>query len=155
MVRRAVNDPSTKKGNGAPSPFRESSGALFGGNRARDHRHVRAPAPAGTEPDLAFDQREQRVIPADADIVAGVPAGAPLADDDVAGDDVLAAELLHAEPLARRVAAVARAAAGLLVRHLVSPRSFGLRLPRSRGCAAPSATGDGRACADSSCAASS
>src|SRR5918996_3774079 len=154
MVRRAVNDPSTKKGNGAPSPFRESSGALFGGNRARDHRHVRAPAPAGTEPDLAFDQREQRVIPADADIVAGVPAGAPLADDDVAGDDVLAAELLHAEPLARRVAAVARAAPGLLVRHLVSPRSR-LRPPRYRGCAAPSATGGGTVSAGSSCAASS
>src|SRR5918994_3874378 len=142
MVRRAVDDPSTKKGDGAPSPFRESSGALLGGNLARDDRHVRAPAPAGTEPDLAFNQREQRVIAAQADVVAGVPARAPLADDDVAGNDVLAAELLHAEPLARRVAAVARAAPGFLVRHLVSPRSR-LRPARCRGCAAPSGTGGG------------
>ena len=43
--------------------------------------------------------------------------GAALAHDDVAGEDDLAAEALDAEPLARRVAAVAGAAACFLVCH--------------------------------------
>ena len=144
-----------KRGMARHPPFARARARYSAATARRDHRHVRAAAAAGTEPDLTLDEREQRVVAPHADVVAGVPAGAALPDDDVAGDDVLAAELLHAEPLARRIAAVARAAAGLLVRHLVSPRSFGsgdrdvadaqhrLQLPM----AAP--------CADSSCAASS
>lgn len=50
--------------------------------------------------DLAIDQREKRVITAATDAEARMHFGAALADDDVAGDDGLAAEFLHAEALA-------------------------------------------------------
>jgi hypothetical protein len=55
------------------------------------------------------------VVRPHADIASGIPFGAALADDDVAGQHVLAAELLDAEALALRVAAVARRAADLFV----------------------------------------
>ena len=56
---------------------------------------------------MALGEREQGVVAADADAVTGVELGAALADDDVAGYDPLAAELLDAEPLPGTVAAVA------------------------------------------------
>ena len=40
---------------------------------------------------VAVGEGEQGVIPADADAGAGLHLGAALADDDVAGDDALAA----------------------------------------------------------------
>ena len=40
------------------------------------------------------------MVAADPDISSGVPLGSALADDDVAGDDDLAAKFFHAEPLA-------------------------------------------------------
>ncbi len=48
---------------------------------------------------MAVDQREQGVVPADADVRARVPLGAALAHDDIAEvrKAGLAAELLHAE----------------------------------------------------------
>jgi hypothetical protein len=42
-----------------------------------------------------------------ADIVAGMPLGAALAHEDIAGGTGLAAVKLHAKPAARRIAAVA------------------------------------------------
>ncbi len=63
-------------------------------------------------------KREQRVVAAHADLVAGVKLGAALAHDDVAGDDDLAAVLLHPQPASGAVAAVARRAACLFVCHL-------------------------------------
>ena len=57
--------------------------------------------------DLAVDQREQRVVAAQAHARTRMELGAALADDDVAGDDSLAAELLHAETTASGVTTVA------------------------------------------------
>src|SRR5262249_57801882 len=77
-----------------------------------------------------------RVAPADPDAVAGLEAGAALAHDDLAAGDRLAGEHLHAEALGVRVAAVARGAEALLMRHLTYRRS-------SR-CGSASAPGGGR-----------
>src|SRR5690349_4823527 len=62
-------------------------------------------------------RREQRVIRADADVVARAHRGAALANQDVAGENGLTAELLHAETLAVRFAAVTSAAACLFMCH--------------------------------------
>ena len=51
------------------------------------------------ELDKALDQREQCVVFTTADIVAGLPFGAALACDNVAAENVLAAEFLETEPL--------------------------------------------------------
>jgi hypothetical protein len=48
----------------------------------------------------AFGQREQGVILADADVFARVEFGAALANDDVAGEDELAAVALDAQAFA-------------------------------------------------------
>src|SRR5262249_384295 len=74
------------------------------------HRQTRYEYPAlgfGTELNATVDQREQGMVLGQADIGARVPLGAALARDDVAGEHVLAAENLQAEPLTVRVAAVA------------------------------------------------
>src|SRR5215472_11180784 len=68
--------------------------------------------------DLAVDEREQRVVTAGADVLAGVELGAALANDDRAGRHRLAAEHLDAEHLRLRVAAVARRAAAFFLCHL-------------------------------------
>src|SRR5581483_10783341 len=59
----------------------------------------------------AVDQREQREVPAHADVLSRVNARAELAHQNIAGAHGLAAENLHAAPLPLAVAAVARAAA--------------------------------------------
>src|SRR6476620_2665187 len=56
----------------------------------------------------AVDEGEDRVVAAEADVLARVILGAILADDDVARDDLLAAVLLDAEEFRIAVAAVAR-----------------------------------------------
>ena len=84
--------PKTKRGNGEPVPLEIRSvgngysAASFSG---------------------AVGGGEQGVVAADADILAGIHLGAALADDDVARQDLLAAEALHAQALAVRIAAVA------------------------------------------------
>src|SRR6185312_12511176 len=78
-------------------------------------------ARAGAEGDHAVRGGEQGVVAADADVGARIHLGAPLADQDVAGEDLLAAEALHAQALAVGIAAVARGAACLFVCHLYSP----------------------------------
>jgi len=73
---------------------------------------------------MAVDQREQRVVLADADIQARMNGGAALANDDAAGADHFAAVDLHAKALCLGVATVARTAACLFMCHecfLVSP----------------------------------
>ena len=62
---------------------------------------------AVSEGDRAVGQREQGVVRADADVVAGVPARAALTHDNIAGAGRLAAEQFDAEALALTVAAVA------------------------------------------------
>jgi len=54
------------------------------------------------------DQRVDREVCAKPDVAAGVPFGAALPNDDVAGDDLLATELLHAPVLRIAVASVSR-----------------------------------------------
>src|SRR3954470_19843400 len=80
--------------------------------------HVLTAELAISERDLAVGKRKQRMILAQADIVARVPLGAALAHDDIAGANGFAAELLHAEALALTVAAVAGRAACFLMCHV-------------------------------------
>src|SRR5689334_12789132 len=56
----------------------------------------------------AIDQRVDGKIGAETDVASRMPLRAALADDDVAGNDFLAAELLHAAVLRIAVATVAR-----------------------------------------------
>src|SRR3546814_10580142 len=66
---------------------------------------------------MAVGGGEQGVILAHADVLAGMHLGAALADDDIARNDGLAAELLDAEALGLGVATVARGAASFFVCH--------------------------------------
>src|SRR5258706_15332120 len=91
---------------------------LFGGGCHDVYRDVFAAKLAIVESHAAFCEREQRVILADTDIGARINAGAVLANDDIAADHVLTAELLDAEAATGRVATVARRAACFLVCHL-------------------------------------
>ena len=71
----------------------------------------------------AVDERVDREVGAEAHVTARVPLRATLADDDVAGNDLLAAELLHATVLRIAVAAVSRRADALFMCHLKVPLS--------------------------------
>src|SRR5690348_11519500 len=79
------------------------------------------PALAGAELDLAGRQCEQRVVAALADVLAGMNAGAPLADDDRPRVHLAAVEHLHTEALGLGVATVPRRTATLGLAHLVIP----------------------------------
>src|SRR4029079_18466744 len=115
-----------KGGTANRSPFADPVGweRLFGRHlggvlgRRWDHVHLDLAAGAGAEGDDAVGSGEQGVIAADADVGARIHLGAALADQDVAGQHLLAAEALDAQPLAVRIAAVARGAACFLVCHL-------------------------------------
>jgi len=98
-----------------PDPFRfDGTGGsrkfpirrLFCGLLSRDYVHESS-AEFRNESDATISERKQRVIFAHADIRAGMPFGPTLADDDVAGDDGLVAETLHAQASACGVATVA------------------------------------------------
>src|SRR5262249_10994256 len=75
--------------------------------RHRKYRHEDTALGFGTELDTTVGERKQGGVVAQADVLAGMPLGAALARDDVAGEHLLAAEDLQAEPLAVGVAAVA------------------------------------------------
>src|SRR5689334_17283086 len=102
-----------------PTPAQNAigCGALFGGGRQRRNGDVHAVVCSTLELFLAIDQREYRVIAAKADVVPRLPLGAPLPQDDVAGEHGLTAVFLDAKPSASRVAAVARGAARFFVCH--------------------------------------
>src|SRR5436190_5840333 len=72
------------------------------------------------EADHTIDQCEQSKILAHAHVGAGTELGAALTDDDVARNDSLAAEPLHAAALGVRVPTVASRALTLLMCHLRS-----------------------------------
>src|SRR6478735_5617660 len=77
-------------------------------NSGRDHAHgVLVQRALDREGHVPVDQREQRVVLADADVAAGVELGAALAHDDGTGADQFAAERLDAQHLRLRIAAVA------------------------------------------------
>src|SRR6185312_1478544 len=99
--------------------FRLGKRRLFGGFRQRQDRDEGAAANPAVELDRPLLKREQRVVAADADPVAGMKLGAALAHDDVAGHDDLAAELLDAEAPPAAVAAIPRGPARLFMRHLI------------------------------------
>src|SRR5882757_10843769 len=103
---------------------------LFGGGLYGRHDvHVGSVVLFGGELHRPADRREQGVVAAHAAIHARPELGAALTDDDVAGEHLLTAELLHAETLTGRVAPVARGAARFLVSHERSPRTLDLTLP--------------------------
>jgi hypothetical protein len=58
----------------------------------RKDGYVHAAFGFGIELNATVGESEKRVILADADIVAGMPFGAALARQNIAGDDALAAE---------------------------------------------------------------
>jgi hypothetical protein len=64
------------------------------------------------------------MVYAHADVASGVNFGAALTDDDVAGDHVLPAKLLHAEAAAVRIAPVARRTARFLMSHDENSKRF-------------------------------
>ncbi len=67
---------------------------------------------------------EQGVIGADADVHAGAIRRAALTDQNVAREHILTAELLDAQSLGMRIAAVASTAASFFVCHVSSLRTF-------------------------------
>ena len=87
------------------------------GRLKRNHVDLFALGALVVELDRAFNQREQRVVAADADVVARVDARAALANDDVARDHDFAAELLDAEHLGVGVASVTSRAYALFMCH--------------------------------------
>src|SRR3979409_722979 len=72
------------------------------------NRNESAAVGSCTKLDAAFDLGEQGMVGADANIKAGMPCGAALTRNDVAGNHVLAAIDLDSEALARRITAVTR-----------------------------------------------
>src|ERR1700716_2906478 len=78
------------------------------GFRHRNNRYESAAVGFRTKLDMAFDLGEQGMVSAHADIKAGMPRGAALTRDDVAGDHVFAAIHLDSEALACRITPVSR-----------------------------------------------
>ena len=81
-----------------------------------DRLDVHAP-PRAIEPHLAVDQRENRVIATEPDVLAGEKLRPALPDDDVAGDDHFAAKFFHAQTFADAIAAVLNAALSFFMSH--------------------------------------
>src|SRR5205823_12994035 len=91
------------------------------GVRLRRHDRDHPAGAAALELDRARGAGVDRVVLADADPVARLEAGAALAHDDLAAGHGLTGEHLHAKALGVRVAAVARGAEALLMRHCLPP----------------------------------
>src|SRR5260370_5832711 len=78
------------------------------GFRHRNNRNEGAAVGFCTKLDMAFDLGEQSMVGAHADIKAGMPSGAALTRNDVAGNHVLAAIGLDSEALACGISSVSR-----------------------------------------------
>uniref|UniRef100_A0A0N4ZIQ5 GGDEF domain-containing protein n=1 Tax=Parastrongyloides trichosuri TaxID=131310 RepID=A0A0N4ZIQ5_PARTI len=95
--------------------------ALLGGHSLSivvgrgENRHVTTATTFGGEFHSAGRGGEQRVVAAKADVFTGVEGGAALTHEDVAGQNLLAAVLLHAKALGMGVATVTRRTTGFLV----------------------------------------
>jgi len=83
----------------------ECDAALVGSNRGHHWVNIHAPSFA-VKAYVTVHQGENRVIPAEADILARSELRATLPDDNVTGNDGLATKLLYTETLAVAVAAV-------------------------------------------------
>src|SRR5215475_11951410 len=138
VIDRFLMLSKSKRGAGSPSPptwnlqvppvrlaYRRTLSMihrLFG--RSLHHRYdgdVGAAPGFGAVRHATVNQCKQRVIPAQADVLARMPFGSVLSHDNIAGTTRLAAEQLDAEALARGIAAVARGSACFLVRHYGLP----------------------------------
>src|ERR1700676_3466906 len=78
------------------------------GFRHRNNRYEGAAVGLCTKLDMAFDLGEQGMVGAHADIKAGMPGGAALTRDNVAGNHVLAAIGLDSQALACGIFSVTR-----------------------------------------------
>src|SRR5665213_1849856 len=78
------------------------------GFRHRNYRDESAAVGFCTKLDMAFDLGEESMVGAHADIKAGMPGGAALPRNDVAGNHALAAIGLDPEALACRITTVTR-----------------------------------------------
>src|SRR6187431_2279142 len=105
-----------QRGRAEARPLHEKSAC--GGLLRRHHDVDDLAAALRTELDRAGLEGEQRVVTATADVGAGVEVGAALTDDDLAGEDLLAAEPLHAEALCVGVTTVTGGACALFVCHV-------------------------------------
>jgi hypothetical protein len=109
FTRLPLKSPLSPAGlTGCPADFEFLVYLLLGG--CFHHRYdgdVGAAFGFSGELNFAVDKREQGMVFAHADVTAGMPHGAALTSDDVAGDGQLATRLLQAEAAAFRVAAVA------------------------------------------------
>ena len=88
------------------------------------------------ETHFAFDEGVNRVITTNTDVLAGVPLGAALAEDDVAGNNFLAAKFFHSAALALAIATVLDATLSFFMGHDSLGKTFknadSLRPRRSR-----------------------
>jgi hypothetical protein len=69
---------------------------------------------------MPVSQCKKGVVLADADIIAGVKLGAPLANDDAASGDQLTAKALYAKALGIGVTTVTGTAACFLMSHAIA-----------------------------------
>src|SRR5271170_2828404 len=97
------------------------------------HRYILSPVAFTLEGDLAGRGGEQRMVRADADITPRMKLGSPLTYKNHAANDAFAAEFLHAQTSAVRVAAIARRTACFLVGHRPCSRTLLRRPSRRRG----------------------
>ena len=102
-------------------PLARDSLQLSGQRRDDDRRAVACTL--GGEADMAIDQREQRVVLADADVHAGVKLRAALTDDDRTSGDQFTAVSLDAQHLGLGVAAVPCGTAAFFLCHELAPRN--------------------------------
>src|SRR4051794_37504936 len=98
-------------------PHYGSTVLLGRGLRHRKDGDVHAAFRFGIELHAAIDLGEQSVILAYAYVQAGMPLGAALARENIAGKCGLAAKQLHAQALSARVATVPRRSACFLMSH--------------------------------------
>jgi hypothetical protein len=71
--------------------------------------------------DRTVNEREQRIVTALADVVAGMDARAALAHDDAAGLHELPVKTFDAQVLRVAIAAIVSAAAAFFMCHFISP----------------------------------
>jgi hypothetical protein len=100
--------------------------ALLGCYLCRHNRHVGSAIAFGRERNLAMTEGEERVVAAEADVLARMEFGAALTHEDLAATNGLAAKTFHAKAPTGRVTTVARRAACFLVSHnaLLFPNCF-------------------------------
>jgi hypothetical protein len=73
------------------------------------------------EIDISFGFSVDGIVPAHTNIVAGVELGSTLTDDDITGENVLAAITLYAPHLGLAISTIAARTAALLMSHCPPP----------------------------------